>query len=331
MKPPKDFGKHALEIDQTHAVKNKRVKRTMLRISSLVVVAVIALVFWGDITSVFASSSPGKTKVKGESSNTAVSEVGDPAITVLKKWDLPKSLKEISGLSYVDDQRLACVQDELGTIYVFNISTATIEKEIPFAPAGDYEGLAVVGEDIWVMRADGKLFEVSNINSSKPSTKEYSTHLTAAQDCEGLCYDKKNNRLLVTVKEKDPNSTEYKGIYAFDLNTKEMASAPVFKLDLKHEVFAGSGGAKKKGKAGGIMPSAIAINPVNNDMYITDGPKSRLLVTDKNGSIKKLYQLDDKVFPQPEGIIFNPAGELFISNEGPKEAGNILKVEVAAE
>jgi hypothetical protein len=62
----------------------------------------------------------------------------------------------------------------------------------------------VVGETIWVLRADGKLFEVSNMNAAKPSVKEYSTQLTTKQDPEGLCYDKKNNRLLIAIKGAEP-------------------------------------------------------------------------------------------------------------------------------
>jgi hypothetical protein len=109
-----------------------------------------------------------------------------------------------------------------------------------------------------------------------------------------------------------------------------MAKEPVFKIDLQHEVFADAATSKKK-KGSAIMPAAIAIHPVSKEMFITDGPKSRLLVTDKEGSIKKFLQLDDKKFMQPEGITFNKQGELFISNEGKDVPGNILKVQVGSE
>ena len=48
---------------------------------------------------------------------------------------------------------------------------------------------------------------------------------------------------------------------------------------------------------------------------------------DNSGNIKKLIELG-KEFSQPEGITFSPQGEIFISNEGGQEPGNILKVEV---
>ena len=246
-------------------------------------------------------------------------------ITVIKKWELPKQLTEISGLSCIDEQRFACVQDELGTIFIYNVASSSVEKEIPFGGVGDYEGLAVVGETVWVLRADGKLFEVSNINTAKPTVKEYSTHLTIKQDSEGLCYDRKNNRLLVAIKGAELESEDYKGIYAFDLASKKMDQHPVFKIDLLNEIFENSAGKKKKGT---INPSDIAVHPLSGDMYITDGRNAKLLITDASGTIKKLYELNTKEFAQPEGIAFNSAGDLFIANEGTNQSGNILQVKI---
>jgi len=249
----------------------------------------------------------------------------DAVITIVKKWNMPKGLTEISGLSYMDGQRFASVQDELGKIFIYNVSSSSVEKEISFGAPGDYEGLAVVGEIIWVLRSDGKLFEVTNINAVKPSVKEYSTPLTTKQDPEGLCYDKKNNRLLIAIKGAEPGTENYKGIYAFDLNSKKMDQQPVFKIDLQNKVFGNSSDKKKKNT---INPSDISIHPISGDMYIIDGRNPQLLITDASGNIKKLYGLSSKDFAQPEGITFNPAGDLFIANEGTRQPGNIVLVKI---
>jgi sugar lactone lactonase YvrE len=150
--------------------------------------------------------------------------------------------------------------------------------------------------------------------------------LTAKQNVEGLCYDKNNNRLLLAIKDEEPGNVNYKGVYSFDLASKEMAEAPVFKLDLTDKLLTADAGKKK---ADVINPSDIAINPVTGNIYITDGTKSKLLVTDPKGNVKAYYQLNSNEFVQPEGIAFKPDGELFISNEGKKQAGNIMNVVIA--
>ena len=110
-------------------------------------------------------------KSKKEMENNNRKEFTNVAITIIKKWNMPKDLIEVSGISYMDGQRFACIQDELGKIFIYNAASSSVEKEISFGAAGDYEELAVVGETIWVLRADGKLFEVSNINASEAFSK----------------------------------------------------------------------------------------------------------------------------------------------------------------
>lgn len=245
-----------------------------------------------------------------------------PGLKIVQRWDLPVVLKEVSGIASIDSVRFACVQDEVGSIFIYNIATSTIQEEIPFAPAGDYEGITLVNDTAWVLRADGKLFEVSTLYSKTTAITEFSTPLTVNHNVEGLCYDKNNNRLLLVIKNAEPGSKTYKGIYAFDLATKTMAAEPVFKIEVRQELKTGN-----KKRIFEIMPSEIAIHPQTRDMYITDGRNSSLLIMNTAGGIKTLFDLNSKDFHQPEGITFHTNGEMFISNEGAKGGGNILKVE----
>lgn len=330
MEPVHEFGKEAMEQEQTRIEKTKKMKRT-LKVVLLLAVATTIIFLWSDIGNAVASSSDkGKTKVgKKNTGEDDIPQASSTAIVIAKKWDLPKALSEISGLAYMDDDRFACVQDEQGTVFIYNITTGRIEKEISFAGLGDYEGLTLVNQTAWVVRADGHLYEIDNIAAAKPVIKEYSTHLTIDQNIEGLCYDKKNDRLLLAVKDAEPGNKDYKGIYAFNLATRTMATEPVFKIDLLNATF--NSGKSKKGKVDAIMPSSIGIHPINGDMYITDGRKAKLLIMDASGNIKKLYQLNSNEFAQAEGITFKPDGKIFISNEGPKQPANILHVEIGSE
>ncbi|MDX5347315.1 MAG: SdiA-regulated domain-containing protein [Hymenobacteraceae bacterium] len=254
-----------------------------------------------------------------------VSENAATNVVVLQKWDLPEVLREVSGIAYLAENRFACVQDEKGSIFIFNTSTATIEKEIPFAGPGDYEGLTLVGETAYVVRSDGKLFEVQHFNSAKPTVNEYSNHLTADHNIEGLCYDEQHNRLLIAIKDEEPHTHDYKGIYAFDLNNKKMAEAPVYKVDLKHAAF---GKVKRKKRKKVMNPSEIAIHPQSKNIFVTDAVKPKIMVMDAEGNIKKIYNINQDTFRQPEGITFGPQGELYISNEGKTGTANILKVQL---
>lgn len=266
-----------------------------------------------------------KKEKKGKKDKDQDSEglAGSPDVQILEKYDVPAVLKEISALVYLDENRFACVQDELGKIYIYNTSANKIEKEIPFAGSGDYEGLAIAGSTAYVLRADGQIFAVKNFSAGKPTTTIHKTSLTAKHDTEGICYDKLNNRLLIAIKGTESGSSDYKGIYGFSLSDMKMQKDPVYKIDLNNPAFE----VFRSKKAGSQMqPSALAIHPQSGDIYITEATKPKLLIMDKSGAIKSVKPLSSKDFNQPEGISFSPSGQLFISNEGNKEPGNILQV-----
>ena len=293
-----------------------------MRFGLLVIIVILigGFIFWRDIAGVVKGTdvTGTETSVKEIKNENSEYEAWAKGVTIAQKWDMPAVLKEISGIAYIDNERFACIQDEQGVIYIYNHTTGKVEKEVSFASPGDYEDIALVGRTAWVVRADGKLFEV-DLNSGKAT--QHSTPLTQEHNVEGLAYDKANSRLLLAIKDDEPNGADSKGIYGFDLATKKLANSPVYKIDLAHEQFATGKG--KKGK--GIKPAALGIHPATGEIYVTDGPKSRLLIMDSKGAIKELLPLG-KAFEQPEGLTFSPEGDLYISNEGNKQAGNILSV-----
>ncbi len=251
------------------------------------------------------------------------------------EWPLPGELKEISGIVFRDNDHIACIQDKDGIIYIYNLQSRSIDAKIPFAGNGDYEGLAKVKNTWYVLRSDGFLFEVQEQNGAQPVVKTYDLPLTVENDTESLCYDSANNRLLVGVKEKDLTEKDKKGVYGFDLKTKKMSTDAVFYLELskkgddkdekkdRDDDDKGKGKKKKKDKSE-IKPSDFTIEPGTGDLYILDGPSSRLITADSKGNIKTNVQLDKHTFPQPEGLCFSPGGDLYISSEGGKNGQGII-------
>ena len=281
----------------------------------------LLFVFWKDVQHLAGSADTVQTQ-KSKKGKDDKKKGGDelPDVAVLQKWELPSELKEVSGIAYMDEQRFACIQDEDGIIFIFNTASGKIEERIPFAGPGDYEGIALKGNTAFVVRADGKVYEV-DMKIGESSTKEYNTFLTAEQNVEGLFYEPNKDRLLLAIKGDEPGAKDYKGVYEFDLSKKTLLEEPVFKIDSKGEDSNKSGGKKQKS----VMPSELAIHPLTNKIYITDGPAAKLLVMDGSGKFERSFQLG-KEFVQAEGLTFSPKGEVFISNEGTKQPANILKV-----
>lgn len=221
-------------------------------------------------------------------------------LVIEKTWDLPPELREISGFEFIDGERIAAVQDESGQIFIYNLQTGQTEKRIPFAGKGDYEGIALARDTAYVLRSDGSVFRIRNY-LAEPAVDHISTFLDAANDTEGILYDEASGDLLIVVKEADPFSEAYKGIYKMNLEEMDLEKDAAYRIvspNPEEEYF----------------PSEIQIDP-SGRLLVLDGENPRLMLMG-SGTQKEVIVLDSEKFPQPEGLGFDTAGNLYISNEG---------------
>jgi len=240
---------------------------------------------------------------------------GDIHYTISQRWELPSHLVEISGIDWLEDDKIVAVQDEEGIIFIYNLNDKKIEEKIEFGGPGDYEGIAVNTKDAYVLRSDGVIFEVTDFRDAERTVTSYKTFFTAEQDMESLEWDPDGNRLLIVPKAFDQNSDQYKGIYAFSLHTKEMQPDPIYKIYMADKILKRF---RKNELNKTFRPSDMAINPTNGDIYFLEGTNPKLLIMDADGKLKNAYGLDKRLFRQPEGITFSPDGILYISSEGNK-------------
>lgn len=244
-------------------------------------------------------------------------------------FKLAGDLKEISGLSYLDAQHLIAVQDEKGKIFKLRISDGKIVDDYRFAKDGDYEGIELVDDEVYVLRSDGDLYRVRDWDRKKSDSKKFETDLSERYDTEGLSYDAANNRLLIACKEYAGKGRKgMRAVFAFDLDSKELSKEPALILNIKE--ITSSISDNKLNKAlrnlvapisdlSGFKPSAIAIHPVTKETYVISSVLKLLVVYDSQGQHLRTWQLPPKLMAQPEGLAFLPNGDLFISSEG---AGN---------
>lgn len=241
-----------------------------------------------------------------------------------ESWKLPKSLVEISGLSFIDSQRLACIQDEKGAIYVFNVKSGTVESEINFGDDGDYEGIEIIENDVWILKSNGILYKVTDyMGKATPGVIKYPTALSGKNDAEGLAYDPVNNSLLIACKEEpfldEKEGSGFKAVYSFNLAKKLLDVKPFLLISLDTIKY-------YKGDLT-FKPSGIAIHPATGDIFLLASAGKLLLVFSRKGEMRAMVKLRQDIFRQPEGICFSPDGDLYISNEGAGREGTILKFE----
>ena len=251
---------------------------------------------------------------------------------------LPTSLHEISGLTILDSVTIACVQDENGILFLYDIKDHRITRQYTFGLNGDYEGITKVNHSIYVLRSDGVLFEIKDYHSKKLSVKTCATGIRALNN-EGLCYDADNNRLLIGAKgkiNKDPLNKELRCIYEFSLKTKQLNPTPAFSFNVTDiNISAKMQGvvfSKKKNKKGMLIEtglkmntSEIAIHPITKQLFVLSASDHCLFIFNMNGNLEMIESLNPVLFNKAEGLSFFPNGDLMISNEGQTHQPTLLR------
>ena len=249
-----------------------------------------------------------------------------------EKHYLPYVLEEISGLSYASNGVLACLQDEDGKIFFYDLNKREITSSVRFAKQGDYEGLEIMNDTAYVVRSDGDLYRVA-MSQQETESEVINTLLSKKNDVEGLGYNATTNSLILVCKDNSSIGNKEiigKAAFAYNLTSQKFDLAPIFsitKSDMKF-FFEDHKNLFYEEQRINFKPSGIAWHPIQDKYYVLAHVGKIILVVNKNGEIEASYPISPRLLGQPEGICFAPNGDMFISSEGEGDKGYILKFEM---
>ncbi len=228
---------------------------------------------------------------------------------------LDNDLIEISGMYLLADGKIAAINDEEGKIFLIDSSDGDF-KVRKFGKKRDYEDIVQLDTFYFVLESNGNIHRVPV--STKHVEEEYEFFRKKKIEFESLYIDKDNHKLILLSKEQRETN---KGIlaYSFDPVTLTYSDTPVYIIRWK-EIR-----TLLKNSNAEFKPSAAAIHPVLNKLFIVASVGKALLITDLDGHAEAAYHLNPDQFQQPEGITFAPNGDMFISNEGANGKATILR------
>ncbi|MBL4706845.1 MAG: SdiA-regulated domain-containing protein [Flavobacteriales bacterium] len=215
----------------------------------------------------------------------------------LKSYQLPSSLSEVSGLSFYSEKELILINDEEGILFYFDLLTETVLRSINFNVKGDFEGVSLVDDIIYVLASEGILYKV-NTDNEVSSIRLFD----GKYNLEGLCYHEKRNSLLIACKEHPKKKkNDYIQVFEYNLSKEKIEKNPYLKLD-KSEL------SKK------FKPSGLALHP-NGNLFIVSAANESFIEIGKDSKILNYLKLPKKSYPQVEGIAIDKLGNLFLASE----------------
>jgi uncharacterized protein YjiK len=228
------------------------------------------------------------------------------------RWQLPKQLKEISGLAFSGDERLFAHNDERAVIHQIDWQHGNIVKTFSFGdPAlrDDFEAIAIAGADFYLITSTGILYRFNEgADGAHVAYTRIDTGLGTRCEVEGLAYDARRNVLLVACKT--PRSADLEGkvaVFAWSLERQALDPTASFavriaaildRLSLKH-----------------FSPSSIEVARDGTHLWLLSARQGALVEVGLDGQLVTAMRLPGKLHPQPEGLAIAADGRFIISDE----------------
>lgn len=242
-----------------------------------------------------------------------------------EKFNLPESLFEISGIAFDKGQSdtLYAIQDEDGKLFRLAWDVPR-QRHAKFSKKGDYEDVSIINDRAYILKSNGTIytFPMAEAVYEEPEGVSEVKGLLPKGEYEGMYGDEGTGELFIICKNcaGDDSKNSVSGYILKTGPDSVIAESGKFAIDVE-QIKAITGKVSR-----GFRPSGIAQNPVTKEWYIISAVNKMVVVTDRQWKVKDVHHLHSNMFIQPEGIAFDNAGNLYISNEGDDLfSGNVLK------
>ena len=226
---------------------------------------------------------------------------------------LPGELVEISGLATDARGHLFAHQDETSAVYEIDPVARRVVKRFHVGRVGlrgDFEGIAVAGDRLFLSTSDGDLVEFrAAADGDVAPTRTVSTGLGRQCELEGLAFDERTASLLLPCKSaRVQRLRDRLTVFAVPLATLRPDPEP--RLSLPWDAL------ERAGLDDGFHPSAVEVHPASGSYFFLAAQEEAVLEIGADGAVLAARSLSRNRHPQPEGITFGPDLALWIADEG---------------
>jgi len=241
------------------------------------------------------------------------STAGDPDKPIAR-WVLPPSLREISGLAITSDGRLLVHGDEAAQVWEVDYRRGALIKRFTLGASpkkGDFEGITIVDNVVWMMESDGKLYQFKEgAADAQVDFKTYNTGLKKDCEFEGLAYDPKIKSLLLACKNiEDRADRDAIIIYRWSLAGDSTAGPSRLMLPVAS--------VRQENPWTSLQVSDITVDPATGNYVLLASKERAIVVITPEGQHVSTRVLPE-VHEQPEGIAI-VKGMVLVSDEAVKD------------
>jgi len=221
-------------------------------------------------------------------------------------------LREISGLALTPDERLLAVTDERAIVYELDYLQGGIIKSFKLgdpAARGDFEGIAVLDDTIWLMTSDGILLAAKEGPDGRSVRyQKFDTGHGEYCELEGLAQDRALKTLILACKETTSKKND---LLLFEWSAAASDIEHLRDISVPERSIVDMIDKKR------FNPSGIAIDPRTSERVLIAARQDALVRLTADGILLDAIILAKKKrHKQAEGIELTRDGRMLIADEG---------------
>lgn len=233
---------------------------------------------------------------------------------------LDNKLRDISGIAW-DRKKDVFVAglNNSDKLFILERDTKHIIQIDSLDEKGDFADVAMVDSIPYLLRSDGVLFKCVISSIGGTALVELAKVPKEENGFESMFFDPSRKALIIISKTTPAEDEDKINAYAYYIDSTGLDQKPVFQIDRRIIK------QLSPRKTSDLEPTAAAVNPVQQKIYILSSSSRQLVITDMNGKPEGVYVLIPSMFPDPTGICFQKNGDMYICNKGGSTAPIMLK------
>lgn len=239
-------------------------------------------------------------------------------------FKLDPTLAEISGLAPASATTVFAHNDEYAIVHELDITNGIITRAFALGKptiAGDFEGIAVSGQNVYLITSDGLLYEAPiKKHRERARYTTYDTGLKEFCEIEGMAIDQDADAFLFLCKNSVRDKKNKRiTIYRWTVAERFQDHKPWLEIAIADVV-------PENGKRENLKASELQRDPKTGHLFILDANAGAVVEITQQGAPVAYRPLAPRAHSQAEGLALMPGGAIVVGDESRGAADGRLTV-----
>ena len=235
----------------------------------------------------------------------------------------PMGVASFSDVTMLDSTHLVGIEPVNGNVVLIDLNSNSIFSQLSLGSEFQFVDISRMDSTLILLDSESKVhfllppYDSTSFISMNDTKENFTT--------SGICFHESTKRLflLSEVQELEEGNISC-FLYSFNLNKRQLREEPLFEINTSAiESFALNNNLplpKNKVSFEGdtieglnFNPSAIAVHPKTNEIYVLSSDDRSLVVFNQFGEVVNFTTLDANLFSKPTGMTFQDNGDLLIT------------------